>query len=224
MFEAAVQLRRHLLIFEAPVLLRQHLLITEATFNNNIQPGWEKKFGRYLIVQISQGQGGPTVLNLREVFATGNPCFIKEVSRSAETTNTILTILTPITTTTTIPGTAHGCLFRDKRDVFGNNLLLGRQFGPSGKTVFGSKIKVKTADDCAKACPLEEECDAFAFSSFQSMIESHKRLCFGQKWGGHEGPWVWGCVCAGVRRSYNERLLSKETRKENFRTGGGRRI
>ena len=36
MFEAAVQLRRHLLIFEATVLLRQHLLITEATFNNNI--------------------------------------------------------------------------------------------------------------------------------------------------------------------------------------------
>ena len=31
MFEAAVQLRRHLLIFEATVLLRQHLLITEAT-------------------------------------------------------------------------------------------------------------------------------------------------------------------------------------------------
>ena len=31
----------------------------------------------------------------------------------------------------------------------------------------GTKIKVKTADDCAKACSLEEECDAFAFSSFQ---------------------------------------------------------
>ena len=36
MFEAAVQLRRHLLIFEATVLLRQHLLITEVTFNNNM--------------------------------------------------------------------------------------------------------------------------------------------------------------------------------------------
>ena len=36
MFEAAVQLRQHLLIFEATVLLRQHLLITEATFNNNM--------------------------------------------------------------------------------------------------------------------------------------------------------------------------------------------
>ena len=51
MFEAAVQLRRHLLIFEATVLLRQHLLtteatiqlrrhllVTEATFNNNMIP------------------------------------------------------------------------------------------------------------------------------------------------------------------------------------------
>ena len=36
MFEAAVQLRQHLLIFEATVLLRQYLLITEATFNNNM--------------------------------------------------------------------------------------------------------------------------------------------------------------------------------------------
>ena len=39
MFEAAVQLRQHMLIFEATVLLRQHLLITEATFNNNIENG-----------------------------------------------------------------------------------------------------------------------------------------------------------------------------------------
>ena len=31
MFEAAVQLRRDLLMFEAAVQLRQHLLITEAT-------------------------------------------------------------------------------------------------------------------------------------------------------------------------------------------------
>ena len=90
---------------------------------------------------------------------------IKKVSRSADTT---ITMLTPSSTTTAIPGTAHGCLFRDKRDIFGNNLLLGRQFGPSGEKVFGTKIKVKTADDCAKACSLEEECDAFAFSSFQS--------------------------------------------------------
>ena len=45
MFEAAVQLRRHLLIFEATVLLRQHLLITEATFNNNILEGTEDQIG-----------------------------------------------------------------------------------------------------------------------------------------------------------------------------------
>ena len=127
------------------------------------QPGWEKKSGPYLIVQLNQG--GPAILNLREVLATGNPCFIKDVSsRSAETTTTTLR---PTTTTTAITGTAHGCLFRDKRDVFGKNLLFGRQSGPSGEKVHGTKIKVKTADDCAEACSLEEECDAFAFSSFQ---------------------------------------------------------
>ena len=36
------------------------------------QPGWEKKFGRYLIVQTSYPLG--TILNLREVFANGYPC------------------------------------------------------------------------------------------------------------------------------------------------------
>ena len=37
------------------------------------QPGWEKKSGRYLIVQISDGNHG-MILNLRQVLATGNPC------------------------------------------------------------------------------------------------------------------------------------------------------
>ena len=139
------------------------------------QPGWEEKSGRYLIVQINQGGQG-TILNLREVVASGNPCSIKEVSsRSAETTTTTLTPTTT-TTTTAIPGTAHGCLFRDKRDVFGKNLLMGRKFGPSGEKVDGTKIKVKTPDDCAKACSLEEECDAFAFSSFQSNPTKDCRL------------------------------------------------
>ena len=67
-----------------------------------------------------------------------------------------------------IPGTAHGCLFRDHRNIHGYFLLAKRQFGPSGENVFGVRIKVATADDCAKACSLEEQCDAFAFSSFQS--------------------------------------------------------
>ena len=69
-----------------------------------------------------------------------------------------------------IPGTAHGCLFRDHRNIHGSFLLRKRQFGPSGEKVLDSdagRIKVPTADDCAKACSLEEECDTFVFSSFQ---------------------------------------------------------
>ena len=37
------------------------------------QQGWEKKSGRYLIVQISNGNKG-IILNLREVVASGSSC------------------------------------------------------------------------------------------------------------------------------------------------------
>ena len=156
------------------------------------QPGWEKKSGRYLIVQIS---GKSTILHLREVFATGNPCVVKEASRSPRSAGT---------TETALPGTAHGCLFRDERDIIGNFFLVDRQFGPSGEAVVNNnRIKVKTADDCAKACSLEEECDAFAFSSFQSnptkdcVLVKNGGLAFGDGCGGASVEGCGGRTMAG---------------------------
>ena len=79
--------------------------------------------------------------------------------------------------------------------------------------MFGNRIKVETADNCAKGCSLEEECDAFAFSSFQSdptkdcVLVKNGGLAFGQGCGGGS---VGGCGAD------NGRLLCKETRKEKL--------
>ena len=68
-----------------------------------------------------------------------------------------------------IPGTTHGCLYRDKRFASGVYLFKAGQKGPSGEPVLaGGLIKVKSADECAKACSLAEDCDAFSFAYFQS--------------------------------------------------------
>ena len=86
------------------------------------------------------------------------------VSTSTTTTSSSYSHLS----TRLIPGsTIHGCLFRDGRDIIGNVLFLQRTLGPSGEPVLpGGKIKVETAEECAKVCSLEEDCDAFAFHIF----------------------------------------------------------
>ena len=83
---------------------------------------------------------------------------------TTQTTSISTTTTTTTSSTTVIPGTAHGCLFVDRRDIIGDILFLHSHFGPSGELVIpGGRIKLGTADDCAKLCSLEEECDAFAF-------------------------------------------------------------
>ena len=67
------QFKSHAHLVEVAVKLFEVLcdFVTEQQVHRRraARPGWEKKFGRYLIVQTSYPLG--TILNLREVFANG---------------------------------------------------------------------------------------------------------------------------------------------------------